>query len=215
MTRHERRQKLESFGRGPALLSVALRNFPKKMWLHRPGPDRWSIHEMIHHLADSEASGYLQCRSCIVEPGSRVLRWDAERWADSLGYFHQSTREALEIIRRLRKMTYQLLVNLPESAWSCAVADPNGGGISLERWLEDQERHIPEHIDQMQEIYAGWVQDTSPAKSLRALRQALQAFPQARSLYEHAIGRPAAFSMVTRLNPNSHFIVLFDGLQGR
>ena len=36
MTREERRQKLESFGRAPALLSAALRQFPKKMWLYRP-----------------------------------------------------------------------------------------------------------------------------------------------------------------------------------
>ena len=158
MTRHERRQTLESFGRGPALLSSALRNFPRKMWLYRPASDRWSIHEIIHHLADSEVSGYLQCRTCIVEPGSRIPRWDADRWADSLGYFHQSTREALEIIRRLRKMTYQLLVSLPESAWACAVADSNGSEMSLELWLEEQERHIPHHIDQMTDVHAGWLQ---------------------------------------------------------
>lgn len=165
MTRDGRRQKLESFGRGPALLSAALRDFPKKMWLYRPCPDRWSIHEIIHHLADSEASGYVQCRSVIVEPGSHVLRWNAARWADSLGYFHQSTREALEIIRRLRKMTYQLLVSLPESAWSHAVPDSSDSGLALECWLDKQERHIPHHVDQMHQIYRGWVNTHPPRKA--------------------------------------------------
>ena len=67
-----RRQQLESFGRAPALLSVALRQFPKKMWLYKPSADRWSIHEIILHLADSEASGYVRCRRFIAEPGSAV-----------------------------------------------------------------------------------------------------------------------------------------------
>ncbi len=119
-----RRQQLESFGRAPALLSVALRQFPKKMWLYKPSADRWSIHEIILHLADSEASAYVRCRRFIAEPGSPVLKFDGARWAGTLGYFHQSTREALEIIRRLRRMTYQLLVSLPEPVWEHTVEHP-------------------------------------------------------------------------------------------
>src|ERR1700691_3725956 len=121
MTRDERRRVLESFGRGPALLSAALGQFPKKMWLYRPSAERWSIHEIILHLADSEASSYVRCRHLIAEPGASIAKFDAGRWAGTLGYFHQSTREALEVIRRLRKMTYQLLVALPEPVWSHTV----------------------------------------------------------------------------------------------
>ncbi|HXW62995.1 MAG TPA: hypothetical protein VEJ45_10365, partial [Candidatus Acidoferrales bacterium] len=67
MTRDERRQVLESFGRAPVLLSTILRQLPKKMWLYKPSPDRWSIHEIIVHLADSEASSYVRCRHQIAE----------------------------------------------------------------------------------------------------------------------------------------------------
>lgn len=56
MTREERREKLESFGHAPALLSAALRQFPKKKWLYKISQDRWSIHETILYLADSGAS---------------------------------------------------------------------------------------------------------------------------------------------------------------
>src|ERR1700678_3055691 len=41
------RQQLESFGRGPALLAVALRQFPRQMWLYKTSPEKWSIHEII------------------------------------------------------------------------------------------------------------------------------------------------------------------------
>ena len=165
MTREERRQKLESFGRAPALLSNALRQFPKKMWLYKPAPERWSIHEIILHLADSEATSYVRCRRYIAEPGSSVAQFDAARWAGSLGYFHQSTREALEIIRRLRRMTYQLLVTLPDPVWSHTVEPSAPDGMNLEQWLEIQERHIPHHIEQMRLNYEGWLKTHPPRKS--------------------------------------------------
>lgn len=162
--RDERRQKLESFGRAPALLSNALRQFPKKMWLYKSAPDRWSIHEIILHLADNEATTYIRCRRFIAEPGSPVLAFDSARWAGALGYFHQSTREALEIIRRLRRTTYQLLVSLPDSVWLNTVERPLDGPLTLEGWVERQERHIPHHIEQMKQLYEEWVKTHPPRK---------------------------------------------------
>src|SRR5271154_727975 len=164
MTRDERRKMLESFGRAPALLSAVLRQLPKKMWLYKPSPDRWSIHEIILHLADSEASSYMRCRRLIAEPDVAVAEFDPALWAGHLGYFHQSTREAIEIIRRLRKMTYQLLVAVPEPVWSHMVEYPKEGAISLESWIERQERHIPHHMEQMTHNYSTWIETHPPRK---------------------------------------------------
>jgi hypothetical protein len=164
MTRDERRKMLESFGRAPALLSADLRRLPKKMWLYKPSPERWSIHELILHLTDSEASSYVRCRHLIAEPDVTVAEFDPARWAVKLGYFHQSTREAIEIIRRLRKMTYQLLVAVPEPVWSRMVEYPKDGATSLESWIERQERHIPHHMDQMRLNYVAWIGTHPPRK---------------------------------------------------
>lgn len=164
MTRDERRQILESFGRSPALLATVLRQLPKKMWLYKPTPPRWSIHEIILHLADSEASSYVLCRHLIAEPDRAVAKFDAARWASTLGYFHQSTREALEIIRRLRRMTYGLLVTLPEPVWLHALEHSTEGKISLETWMDRQERHIPHHIEQMKQNYEAWFRTHPPRK---------------------------------------------------
>jgi len=165
MTRDERRQVLESFGRAPVLLSTVLHQLPKKMWLYKPSPDRWSIHEIILHLADSEASSYLCCRHLIAEPGITIPDFDPEKWAATLGYLHQSTREALEIIRRLRRMTYSLIVRLPELVWLHTLEHPQQGKISLEKWIQRQERHIPHHIDQIKQNYGDWLGTHPPRKS--------------------------------------------------
>lgn len=149
-------QMIDLFGRGPALLAEALRRCPKKMWLYRPAPHRWSIHEIILHLADGEAYAYVCCRQFIAEPGSGIAEYDAGTWAASLGYFHQSTREALGLISRLRKMTHQILRFVPDSVWSHTTQTPNKSTMTLERWLEIQANHIPHHIEQIQRNFEDW-----------------------------------------------------------
>jgi hypothetical protein len=178
MTRDERRLMLESFGRGPALLCAALRPLPKKMWLYQPSSGRWSIHEIILHLTDREVNSYFSFRRSIAEPHREFTGFDAAQWAGSLGYFHQSTREAIEIIRRLRKMTYQLAVALPPTVWLRTVTHAQQGEITLEDWLQEEERHIPAYIDQMRQNYALWLQCHPPRKSAsRALELELPSTP--------------------------------------
>jgi hypothetical protein len=156
VTPQGRLEMVELFGRGPALLTEALRRCPKKMWLYRPAPNRWSIHEVILHLADSEAYSYICCRQFIAEPGTGVAEYDASAWAASLGYFHQSTREALILVSRLRRMTYQILRFLPDSVWAHTTQVPKKGSITLDRWLELQANHIPHHIEQVRMNFEEW-----------------------------------------------------------
>lgn len=165
MTPGERKQLLYSYGNAPVILYAALRGFPKKMWLYKSSPDRWSIHEYVLHLADSEAIEYLRCRRFIAEPDSPGLTFDASAWAGRLGYFHQNSREALQIITGLRRSTHRLLTALPESLWHTTFEHLRHGKINLERWVEIQERHIPDHIDQMMENYRGWLKVNPPRKS--------------------------------------------------
>src|SRR6202453_4134893 len=154
--REEISRELELFGFGPTLLQAALRQFPKKMWCYQPRDDRWSIHDIVIHLADSEASAYIRCRRFIAEPGSPVLKFDGQRWAQSLGYFNQSAREALDIIFHLRKATYKLLCALPDPVWDNRVMHHRVGEITLKKWMMIHERHIPHHVDRMRENYTVW-----------------------------------------------------------
>jgi len=159
------------------MLFAALRQFPKKMWLYECAPHLWSIHKTILHLADTEASAYLCCRRYIAEQSSLDSQFDSARWAESLGYHHQSPREALEIYRRLRKTTYQLIVTLQEVAIANEVEHPIEGGPTLDAWLEDQESHILRHITQMNQIYDIWRRTHPPRKPASHSRRSNIASP--------------------------------------
>lgn len=161
---------LQFFGCGPELVSETLRHCPNKMWLYRPADSRWSIYEIILHLADSEAEAYIVFRKFIAEPGSAVSTCDIGTWADKLGYFHQRTREALGLIVRLRRMTYRVLRYIPETVWAHTARHPRKGIIVLDDWLDMQARHIPHHLEQIHQNYAEWTK-THPTRK-PAIRRA-------------------------------------------
>jgi len=156
MTAEERRKKIEAYGKGPAELAAELKEFPREMWQWKPAAERWSIHEILVHLADSEANSYIRARRFIAEPGKTVMAYDQEEWARKLRYPEQSPEEALELFRCLRRMTYKLIKPLPELVWANTVEHPEYGPMDFDRWLEIYAAHVPGHIKQMRGNLEAW-----------------------------------------------------------
>ena len=152
----ERLQKIESYGAAYEKLTAALPQFPRAMWQYRATPDSWTIHEIIVHIADSEANSYARCRRFIAEPGSTVMAYDEMVWARKLNYHAQSLELALELFKQLRAASYQLIKTLPEEMWANTIVHPENGVMTMDDWLDVYDRHIPDHIAQMQEVYAVW-----------------------------------------------------------
>jgi DinB superfamily len=157
MTPAERHSKIALYQQADELLTRALNQFPKEMWQYKPGPDRWSIHEIIVHIADSEANSYIRCRRFIAETGKTVMAYDENRWADLLNYHGQSPEDALELFRLLRRMSHRLIKDLPEAVWSNTVDHPENGIMTMDDWLSVYTNHVPEHIQQMQATHAAWL----------------------------------------------------------
>jgi hypothetical protein len=154
----DRAQQIESYGKAYDLLVEGLQQFPREMWQFRAGPEDWTIHEIVVHIADSEANSFVRCRRFIAEPGKEVMAYDEMGWAEALHYHEQSTEEALELFKCLRRNTYHLIKNLPDAVWSNTVYHPENGTMSFDDWLHTYERHIPDHLEQMQRVYAAWKQ---------------------------------------------------------
>ncbi len=163
MSSEARKQKIDLYGRAYDILERALSRFPRDMWTFRPSPDHWTIHEVIVHIADSEANSFIRCRKLIAEPGTPVLAYDEVGWARALHYHEQNTDDALQLFKWLRGNTYKLIQSLPESTWSNTVEHPENGTMTMDDWLEVYARHIPDHVAQMQAVYDQWKRQASPA----------------------------------------------------
>ena len=158
MTSEQRAQLIESYGNAYPMLQSAIREFPRDMWQFKPAPDRWSIHEIIIHLADSEANSFARCRCFVAEPGKTIMAYDQDLWASRCDYHSQSTEDALELFRYLRRMSYDLIRRLPESAWKSTVIHPEVGTMPFEQWLIIYEEHTRKHVGQMHRNCDIWLQ---------------------------------------------------------
>lgn len=165
MTHAERKKMIELYAQGPAQLVEALKEFPREMWQFKPAPDRWSVHEIIVHLADSEANSFVRCRFLIAEPGKTVMPYDQDVWTEKLNYHAQSTDDAIELFKVLRRTSYHLIRDLPESAWSAKLQHPEHGDYSFDRWLEIYAKHTGGHINQMHKNLEAWKAQRSAARA--------------------------------------------------
>lgn len=156
MTPEERSQKIASYGAAYDRLVAALGRYPAEMWQYRPAPGRWTIHEIVVHIADSEANSYIRARRFLAEPGSDVLGYDEEGWARELRYHDQNPADALELFRWLRYLTYQLIQGQPAAVWANTVRHSEAGLMTMDDWLDTYERHVREHIEQMDAVYEAW-----------------------------------------------------------
>ena len=157
MTNDERNALIESYGNAYPVLVEALKEFPKEMWQWKPAANKWSVHEIIIHIADSEVNSYVRCRRFIAEPGSGVYGYDENKWADKLSYHEQSIDEALELFKWLRKLSYDLIKKVDDKTWATAtVLHSENGEMKFEDWLKIYEEHVPVHIRQMKRNLDTW-----------------------------------------------------------
>ncbi len=156
MTAEERKRKIENYGVAYDILSEGIKAFPREMWHFKPSPEFWSIHEIIIHVTDSEANSYIRARRFVAEPGQTLMSYDENGWGKTLNYADQNADDALELFRWLRGNTYRLIKDLPDAVWSNEAFHPDNGSMSLDDWLNTYERHVPDHLQQMTEVYDQW-----------------------------------------------------------
>jgi hypothetical protein len=154
----DRQSQIELYGRAHEQIVAALAEFPKEMWQFKPSPERWSIHEIIIHLADSETNSFVRARVFLAEPGKTIMAYDQDKWATSMNYHNLDPNTALDLFRALRKSTYELICQAPASAWYKMIVHPEAGLMTMDRWLNIYEKHIPGHIDQMRKNFEAWKQ---------------------------------------------------------
>lgn len=156
MSPQQRLDRIVSYADGPQTLANALQKYPREMWQFKPAPHKWSIHEIIVHLADAEAHAYVRCRSCLAEPGKTVMGFDQDAYAGALDYHLHDINEALELIRLLRLTTARLIRHLPDEAWARAMNHSERGSITLLDWLVGNDDHLHAHVRQMERNHEAW-----------------------------------------------------------
>jgi hypothetical protein len=143
---------LERFRRGPELLAVVLTGVFGEETDFTAAPGKWSIRQIVAHLADSEMVGAQRFRKVIAEERPALEAFDQDAWASNLDYTRKQPKNSLESFRRVRAENYELLKSVPEAAFEREGVHSERGPVSLRQLLEIYADHAESHARQMQAI---------------------------------------------------------------
>ncbi|MBZ5590905.1 MAG: DinB family protein [Acidobacteriia bacterium] len=145
-------ETLERFRRGPELLAVVLTGVYGEETDFTPAPGKWSIRQIVAHLADGELVGAHRFRQVIAEDNPTLIAFDQDAWVANLDYARRQPKQSLESFRRVRAENYELLKALPETAFERKGMHSERGALTLLQMLEYFADHAESHARQMQAI---------------------------------------------------------------
>jgi DinB superfamily len=143
---------MERFRRGPEVLAVVLTGVFGEEEDFVPAPGKWSIRQVLAHLADSELVMAHRFRQVIAEDKPTLIAFDQDAWARNLDYARRKPKLSLETFRRIRAENHELLSALPESAFERSGNHTERGPVTLFELLETAAAHAESHARQSQGI---------------------------------------------------------------
>src|SRR6185312_8517495 len=101
----------------PSQVERRLREVAPEKLIRRPAPEKWSIAEIVAHLADAELAMAWRLRNMLANPGVALAWWDEAVWAERLSYARQEVSYSAELFRALRESNLRLLESVPRAQW--------------------------------------------------------------------------------------------------
>ena len=118
----------------------------------RPAADKWSVSEILAHLADAEIVGGFRMRFILGAPGSQIIAFDQDAWVTSGHYDKRDPRKSLEQFRTLRQANLALLKSLSREQWKHYGMHSERGQESIEHIVRMFAGHDLNHLRQMEQI---------------------------------------------------------------
>src|ERR1035438_7070105 len=118
----------------------------------RPAPDKWSVAEILAHLADVEIVIGWRMRSILGAPGTSVQAYDQNAWVIAGHYEKRDPRKSIELQRSVREANLALLKTLTPEQWKQFGQHAERGKESIEHIVRMVAGHDLNHIQQIERI---------------------------------------------------------------
>ncbi len=145
---------LQAFDAGQERLVKAVSGLDAKELSTHSRPGKWSVKDIIIHVADAEIMGAGRIRQVFAEPGCTLAGYEQAVWADVLDYSNQvneAVQTSLALFEMLRRATSPLFHRARAQDWSKIGLHPEHGEVTLRNLLELYADHSERHIEQILE----------------------------------------------------------------
>ena len=126
---------------------------PKELkWKAEAG--KWSIAEIVAHLADAEIVASWRMRSVLGANGTAIQPFDQDAWASVFQYGKRDAKQSLEVFRVLRANNIAMLKALPRESWDNYGMHAERGKETIAHLARMFAGHDTNHVLQVEGIAA-------------------------------------------------------------
>jgi hypothetical protein len=118
----------------------------------QPEPGKWSIAEILAHLADVEIVASWRMRSILGANGTAIQAFDQDAWASVLQYGKRDVKQSLEVFRVLRENNLAMLKALSRDSWDNYGMHAERGKETIAHLARMFAGHDTNHILQVERI---------------------------------------------------------------
>jgi len=136
----------------PQLLADAIANVPPDRLRLSPAPGKWSVLQILAHLAEDELVTTWRYRQMIENPGVLLPGFDQDLWANVGRYSAWTLEEALSMFRLLREANLRMLAHLTEDQWQSVGIHGERGPMNVRSLDRHMAGHDRNHLDQIRRI---------------------------------------------------------------
>jgi hypothetical protein len=139
-------------GETPHLLAELVEGVALEKLCARPAPAKWSVSEILAHLAEDELTTSWRYRQMIENPGVALAGFDQDLWARLGHYKTWVPEDSLQMFRLLREANLRMLARLTPSEWDLHGVHGERGPMTVRTLCRHMAGHDRNHVEQILRI---------------------------------------------------------------
>ncbi len=149
------KDSLKLFTAAPQRVAKVLKGKDRKRLMRRPAPGKWSVAEILAHLADAELAIGWRLRQILAQDGVALQAYDQDAWANTFGYAKRDPKTSLATYTAIRNANVLLLKSVPRRLWDNHGMHAERGRETVAHMLKLAAGHDLNHQKQIETILKG------------------------------------------------------------
>ena len=143
----------------PSELELAVQNLDEHQLQTPYREEGWTVHQLVHHIADSHMNAYMRIRLGLTEDNPSIKPYDQDEWIKLDDVKTLPINVSLTLLHALHQRLYATMKNLHDEAWERTVFHPeHKKKISLWELLGMYAWHGKHHVAHVRNLREkmGW-----------------------------------------------------------
>ena len=116
-----------------------------------PAPGKWSIRQILTHLADCELVFGFRLRQTVAQDNHTVQPFDQDQWVNTFHYGDQDATQLIRAFTPIRRVNLELLQNVDRELFNKPAKHPVWGAITVGQLVIHLAAHDTNHLQQIRD----------------------------------------------------------------